>query len=184
MQIDEELRQIRGMLQEIKDRQDIFDCITREARGRDRHDAELTASCYWEDGEDEHGRSVTPGPEYGAKANAGHRAAFSANSHNLTNHACQIEGDVAYCETYVMGGLLSLDQRTCKIALGRYVDRMERRNGIWKIKLRRTVIDMSMEGDASWLRSPAMSGFLKGSRSKDDPSYRRPARDAAAEERW
>ena len=98
----------------MKDRQDILDCLTREARGRDRHDAELTASCYWEDGEDEHGLSITPGPHYGEKANAGHRAVFSGNSHNLTNHTCQIDGDVAYCETYVMGGLLSLDQKPAR----------------------------------------------------------------------
>src|SRR5580704_5679473 len=110
MQLEEEIRQIRGMLQGMKDRQDILDCLTREARGRDRHDAE-----------DEHGLFITPGPQYGEKANAGHRAVFSGNSHNLTNHSCQIDGDVAYCETYVMGGLLSLDQKTCKIALGRYI---------------------------------------------------------------
>jgi hypothetical protein len=184
MQLEEEIRQIRGMLQGMKDRQDILDCLTREARGRDRHDAELTASCYWEDGEDEHGLSVTPGPQYGEKANAGHRAVFSGNSHNLTNHSCQIDGDVAYCETYVMGGLLSLDQKTCKIALGRYIDQLERRHGEWKIKLRRTVIDMSAEGDASWLHTPVMAGFLKGLRSKEDPSYRRPVRGTATDERW
>jgi SnoaL-like domain len=184
MQLEEEIRQIRGMVQGVKDRQDILDCLTREARGRDRHDAELTASCYWEDGADEHGLSITPGPLYGEQANAGHRAAFGGNSHNLTNHTCQIDGNVAYCETYVMGGLLSLDQKNCKIALGRYIDQLERRNGEWKIKLRRTVIDMSAEGDASWLNTPVMSGFLKGLRSKEDPSYRRPVRGTAAEERW
>jgi len=184
MQLEEDIQQIRGLLQGIKDRQDILDCLTIEARGRDRHDAELTASCYWEDGEDEHGLSVTPGPQYGEKANAGHRAGFSGNSHNLTNHTCRIDGDVAYCETYVMGGLLSLDQTTCKIALGRYIDQMERRNGEWKIKLRRTVIDMCAEGDAAWLHTPVMSGFLKGLRSQEDPSYRCPVRGTAADERW
>ena len=95
MQLEEEIRQIRGMVQGVKDRQDILDCLTREARGRDRHDAELTASCYWEDGADEHGLSITPGPLYGEQANAGHRAAFGGNSHNLTNHTCQIDGNVA-----------------------------------------------------------------------------------------
>jgi len=184
MQLDEEIRQIRAMVQGMKDRQDILACLTREARGRDRHDAELTASCYWEDGEDEHGLSITPGPQYGERANAGHGAAFSANSHNLTNHTCQIDGDTAYCETYVMGGMLSLDQRTCKIAIGRYIDQLERRHGEWKIKLRRTVIDMCADGDASWLHAPVMSGFLKGLRSKEDASYRRPVRGSASDERW
>jgi hypothetical protein len=184
MQLDEELEQIRDTLQYLRDRQDILDCITRESRGRDRHDAEMTASCYWADGADEHGLFVTPGAEYGEKANAGHRAAFSGNSHNLTNHTCDIEGDVAHCETYVMGGLLSLDQKSCKIALGRYIDQLQRRNGEWKIKLRRTVIDMVAEGDAAWLKTPAISGFLKGVRSKEDPSYRRPIQGTPADLRW
>ena len=184
MRLDEELEQIRGTLQYMRDRQAILDCITRESRGRDRHDAEMTASCYWADGADEHGLFITPGPEYGEKANAGHRAAFSGNSHNLTNHSCHIEGDAAYCETYVMGGLLSLDQTTCKIALGRYIDELQRRNGEWKIKLRRTVIDMVAEGDAAWLKTPAIAGFLKGVRSKEDPSYQRPVRGSAADPRW
>ena len=52
---DQELEQLRRDVQYLKDRQDILDCIYREARGRDRHDAELTASCYWDEAFDEHG---------------------------------------------------------------------------------------------------------------------------------
>lgn len=184
MHVDSEIVQLRKDVQHLKDRQEILDCLVRETRGRDRHDAELTKSCYWDDGADEHGAVVTAGPEYGDKANAGHRAAFAANSHNLTNHTCEIEGDVANCETYVMGGLLSLDGKTCKIALGRYVDRLERRNGEWRIKLRRCLIDMVAEGDASWLKSAAVSGFLKGLRSRDDVSYHRPIAVSPSGERW
>lgn len=184
MSVENELKEIKALLQYMKDRQDILDCIMREARGRDRFDAELTSSCYWEDGVDEHGTVVTPGPVYGERANEGHRAAFSCNSHNLTNHLCEIDGDVAYCETYVMGGLLSHDQKTCKIALGRYFDQLERRNGVWKIKVRRGTVDMVVEGDASWLQSPAVKGFMKPQRSKDDPSYQRPIEVNSAHERW
>jgi hypothetical protein len=184
MDQEAELQQLRATVRRLKDRQDILDCIVREARGRDRHDAELTASCYWPDGADEHGHSVTPGSEYGEKANAGHRAGFAGNSHNLTNHSCEIDGDVANCETYVVGGLLSPDEKTCKIALGRYIDRLERRGGEWRIKLRRCVIDSVAEGDASWLHSPAIAGFLKGLRSKNDPSYQRPIVVNEQDARW
>jgi hypothetical protein len=184
MSVDEELRQLRTTVQYLKDRQDILDCITREARGRDRFDAALTSSCYWEDGADEHGTVVTPGPEYGEKANAGHQMAFAANCHNLTNHLCEIDGDTAYCETYVIGGLLSHDKKSCKLAMGRYFDQLERRNGVWKIKRRRGTVDMVVEGDASWLSSPAVRGFMKGQRSKDDPSYQRPIEFNSAHERW
>ena len=171
-------------LDEIRARQEIWTCLTREARGRDRHDAELTSSCYWPDGADEHGPHVIPGPEYGEAANAGHRIAFAANSHNLTNHLCEIDGDVANCETYVIGGLLSPDQTVCKVAFARYIDRLERREGQWKIKVRRCVIDAVSEGAADWLLSPEMKGFLRGIRSPNDPSYGRPIEHAPGGERW
>lgn len=176
--------ELRKTVQYLKDRQDILDCLTREARGRDRHDAELTVSCFWEDGYDEHGNTVLPGPEYGEAANAGHARAFAANAHNLTNHLCEIEGDVANCETYVIGGLLSPDEQTCKIALGRYFDRLERRNGEWKIKLRRCTVEMVAEGDASWLHSPSVKGLIRGLRSRDDASYQRPIEIDPNDARW
>jgi hypothetical protein len=181
---DAELQELKTLVHYLKDRQDILDCLAREARGRDRHDAELTAGCFWEDGLDEHGRSVLPGPEYGEKANLGHAAKFAANSHNLCNHLCELEGDVANCETYVVGALLSPDEASCKIAIGRYIDRLERRGGEWRIKLRRVTIESVCEGDASWLRHPNVSGLLKGLRSRDDPSYRRPIEIAAGDVRW
>jgi hypothetical protein len=184
MDLEAELRQIRNTVQYLKDRQDILDCILRECRGRDRQDVAMTASCYWEDGIDEHGPIITRAPDYPARANAGHATYFSATSHNITNHTCEIEGDVAYCESYVIGGLLSLDQKNCKIAPGRYIDQLERRNGEWRIVIRRTVIDMCVEGDASWLHSRAIAGFLKGLWSKEDPSYRRPNRLNPADARW
>ncbi len=176
MDFEAEFKKLAKTVQHMKDRQDILDCLVRESRGRDRHDAKMTSNCYWEDGADEHGTYVSPGPKYGEEANAAHVAGFAGNAHNLCNHSCEIEGDVANCETYVVGGLLSLDGKTCKIALGRYMDRLERRNGEWKIKLRRSIIDMVAEGDASWLQAPVLKGFLKGLRSKEDASYQRPIR--------
>ena len=63
--IDDQLRQLLKDVQYLKDRQAILDVIMRHARGHDRHDAELMNSCFWDDGVDEHGQFVTPGPEYG-----------------------------------------------------------------------------------------------------------------------
>lgn len=184
MDIGEEVRQLRATVQQMKDRQDILDCIVREARGRDRHDEALIASCYWEDGADEHGPMICSAADYPAKANAGHAAFFSANCHNITNHTCEIEGHVATCETYVVGGLLSLDEKTCKIAPGRYIDRLEKRNGEWRIVVRRTIVDMVVEGDATWLETPALTGFLRGARSPEDVSYQRPVQFDGSGPKW
>lgn len=168
----------------LKDRQDILDCIVREARGRDRQDVELTLGCYWPEGFDEHGPSITPAPDYPQRANMGHALFFAATSHSITNHSCELDGDSATCESYVLGALLAKDGKTCKLSPGRYIDRMERRAGEWRILNRRTIVDMAIEGDASWLESPAIRGFLKGSWNKDDASYARPVTIGADGPRW
>jgi hypothetical protein len=41
-----ELAHLAATVRQLKDRQDILDVIVRESRGRDRHDTELSASCY------------------------------------------------------------------------------------------------------------------------------------------
>ena len=181
---NDDLAQMRCDIQLLKDRQEILDCLVREARGRDRHDVELTRSAYWDDGFDEHGPSIMPAPDYPARANAGHAAFFAATQHNLANHSCEIDGDVATCETYVVGTLLSKDQQTCIIAPGRYIDRLERRNGEWRIAARRCTVEMSAQGSTEFLHSAAVKGFPKGTWDKDDLSYHRPIKIGAPGARW
>ena len=66
---DHQHQELRRDIQYLKDRQAIFDCISRHARGHDRHDSELITSCYWEDGIDEHGNAINPVPKYAAWVN-------------------------------------------------------------------------------------------------------------------
>ena len=184
MNIDDEFRTLKSTVQYLRDRQDILDCIQRECRARDRQDIEMMNSCWWEDGVDEHGPIVTKAPEYAARSNKGHGANFHMTSHNISNHLCQIEGDTAYCESYVMGGLYWLDGETTTIAFGRYLDQLERRNDEWRIATRRCTIEMSADTDGSWVHSKNVKGFLKALWSKDDPSYERPIVSKPAGVRW
>lgn len=184
MQANEELAELRATVQYLKDRQDILDVIVRESRGRDRHDAALTASCYWPEGADEHGPVPFAASEYPERANEGHARAFAMNQHNLANHSCEIDGNTAYCETYVVGTLLSLDGQVCTVAAGRYMDQLEKRGGEWRILFRRSTVEAAMQGDASWLQSPAVKGFLKGTRDRQDLSYQRPYVIGGPGARW
>jgi hypothetical protein len=181
-----EFEKLKRTVQHLQDRQDILDCIVRESRSRDRHDVEMMNSCWWEDGADEHGPVVTRATEYAARANAGHAANFQSTSHNITNHLCEIDGDSACCESYVMGGLFWLDNKTTTIAMGRYLDHLEKRNGEWRLLTRRCTIEMTADTDAKWVHSKFVKGFLKGLWSKDDPSYERPivARPSSEGVRW
>jgi len=184
MDIESELKELRAAVRGLKDRQDILDVIVRESRGRDRHDTELTASCYWPEGADEHGLMPFSATEYPELANKGHAGAFSVNQHNLANHICEINGDTAYCETYVVGTMLSLDGLTCTIAAGRYMDQLEKRSGEWRILWRRSTVETAMQGDASWLHTPPVKGFLKGTRDRNDLSYQRPYVIGGPGARW
>ena len=100
----------------------------------------------------------------------------SATHHNLLNHTCDLDGDVAHTETYYLFVGRNRDD-TNWIAGGRYIDRLERREGGWKIALRTNAIEWS--GIVPTL--PIPFGDVPGihlngapSRSPEDPSYQRP----------
>jgi hypothetical protein len=168
------IEQLQRDVQYLKDRLAIQDCIMRHVRGVDRHDVELVRSCYHEDAVDEHGRQLIPGPGYGDWANAAHEEIFTLHAHNITSMNCEIDGDVAYCESYVIGAFLLKDQQRGMFVSGRYVDQLERRDGEWRIVTRRCPIDAVVEGEASLLQLPDARGGLKGVWTTDDVSYQRP----------
>src|SRR5262249_3584727 len=118
---DAALEQLGNDVRYLLDRTAILDCIARHARGHDRHDVDLIASTYHGDGADEHGYAINPGPQYAAWANAQHAASSASHLHNVTTHLCEIDGDVANCESYVMVVLLSPDARSTTIMNGRYI---------------------------------------------------------------
>jgi SnoaL-like domain len=182
---DDQLQQLLRDVQYLKDRQAILDVIMRHARGHDRHDTELMNSCFWADGVDEHGQFVTPGPEYGDWANKTHTAGFFLHLHNITNHTCEIDGDTAHCETYVIGALLprSAPGRATFVS-GRYLDRLERRDGEWRIVVRRTSIEVEIGGDSKWPENEASETFPTGAWDTGDLSYARPLRLDSPSPRW
>ena len=182
-----ELEALRRDVRHLRDRSDILDCIARHARGHDRHDEDLLTGAYHADGVDEHGFTVNEGPAYAAWANAQHAASSTSHLHNITTHLCEIDGDVASCESYVMVVLLSPDATSTTIMNGRYVDRLEKRDGVWRITVRRSTVDAVITGDASMLSHPFFreQGYPKGRRDTRDLSYERPITlDGPEPTRW
>jgi hypothetical protein len=160
----------------LLDRQDILDCLTRFSRGMDRFDRELFLSAFHPDGIIAAGDFVG-GPEALYEwASAMHEQGQSATHHNLLNHTCDIEGDVAHTETYYLYATRNRDE-TNWLAGGRYIDRLERRDGEWKIALRTNVIEWSglvPTMPISYSDVPDIHGNGAPSRSEEDPTYRRP----------
>jgi hypothetical protein len=174
MSTDDELEELRRDVRYLKDRLAVLDCVNNQSRGHDRHDVELMTSVYHDDGVDEHGAAVNSGPEYGEWANRTHAAVFEDHLHNITTHTCEIDGDVAHCESYVFGGMRIRGGQSVTLMGGRYLDRLERRDGAWRIAVRRCTIEWMLSGDSSLLDAGGFKGFIKGTWDRSDPSYARP----------
>ena len=115
MSTEDDIAALQRDVRELKDRQAVLDCIAAHARGCDRHDLDVIGGTYHPDAIDEHGFTTNTGPEYGPWANATHAATSEVHTHNITTHACEIDGDEAHAESYVIVVLLSSDGRTAEI---------------------------------------------------------------------
>ncbi|MGF7236372.1 MAG: nuclear transport factor 2 family protein [Frankia sp.] len=163
-------------LELLLERQDIHDCLTRFSRGMDRFDRELFLSAFHPDAEIAAGPFVgNPAALYDWAAPM-HEQGQYATHHNLLNLTVDIDGDVAHTELYYLFVGRNRDDSNW-IAGGRYIDRLEKRNGEWKIALRTNAIEWSglvPTMDIPFADVPGI--YLNGapSRSKEDPSYQRP----------
>lgn len=159
----------------LLDRQEIADCIYRYTRGLDRHDPVLIASAFWPDAQITYGAVFTsPRDEYAQWAIADDAIRFStAHLHNITQQTIDIQGDTAHVESY----LLAVEERpdqTSQLTAGRYIDRLERRNGEWRIVVREFVLDSKAKLDASIFTPDKTCQPSCGTWDKADLSYARP----------
>lgn len=146
----------------------------RYCRGVDRLDWDLVRSCYHPDGTDDHG-SYKGGIEgFIAWASVG-LLRFESTTHFTGNQLVEVTGDVAWAEHYAVvfhrraadGDEPAADL----IANVRYVDRVERRDGVWRIAERIVLADSNRIEPVKglWLGD----GFPPSRRDRTDPSYRR-----------
>lgn len=163
----------------LQDREEIDTILSTYCRGIDRHDVDLINSAYFPDAHDNHGpfrNMVSEGfPEW---ANALHAERTRAHLHNLTTKSVQIDGDVALADTYVIFTLYMRESEETQFGFGRYIDRLERRDGRWRIADRQTTIDIRMRGDANCYavlnQGTTMSAgaYPQGKWDREDLSYK------------
>ncbi len=178
---------LRQDVRYLMDRTQILDCISGHARGCDRHDIDLITSAYHSDGVDEHGHAINSGMDYGEWANKTHAKTSRVHTHNITTHTCEIDGDTAHAESYVIVVLIGPDGKSAQFITGRYLDRLERRRDDWRIAIRRSTVEGMFLADARVLQSSSFAekGYLVGTRDRGDLSYARPlSMDTPAPARW
>lgn len=160
-------------IQRLLDLQAIRDVVHGYVRGLDRHEDERVVAAYHPDALDRHGPFTGTPDEFVAWANELHEADWIAHQHHLTTHNVELDGDVAHAETYCIGTFLRRDDAVVDMAGGRYIDRLERRDGEWRIAAREVVIEWACSAPREGCRfSPEM--FPDGTWDRSDPSYRRP----------
>lgn len=129
-------------LKALLDREKIRDCLARLARGEDRRDATLIRACYWPDSTTDYGVFAGGFDAYLAWVVPGSDA-IPVTQHVLGQSVVAIEGDAACVETQVISYHrvnMREDERDTCIG-GRYLDRLERRDGEWRIAERTMLYD-------------------------------------------
>lgn len=167
---------MNSKLQDLCDRADILDCMHRYARGMDRLDRRLLRSAYHDGAVDDHVGFVGGVDDFIDWAFAYH-ATQTRHQHYLMNHTADIDGDRAHTETYYLFiGTYRDPTRPLIVSGGRYVDRVERRDGKWAIVARVCLVEWQSEAASSL--GPEALVFLDTiqtvARDSSDTSYKRP----------
>lgn len=158
-------------LARLADRIEIEDVIVRVTRGMDRHDFDLARSAFHEDALDDHGVFIGTAADFLRWAEDLHDATLRGHQHYISNFSVEIDGDEAHAETYVLVAGTQKGGFTTVLGGGRYHDRLERRNGEWKIAAR--VLTVEWWGDENVAQSNAAISHPY-SQDRTDPSYSRP----------
>lgn len=163
--------ELASIVYEMRDRQQIYDCIMRYCRGIDRFDRALAKSAYHPGALDDHGGFVGPADEFIDYAIALHGHWHQRHMHMITNHIVTIDGDTAHSESYYFCRTLNREAPWESLFSGRYLDRLEKRDGKWGIVAR--VCTVEIRDNLSDPNGDQRDGtHLPTSRDRNDPSYR------------
>jgi hypothetical protein len=103
-----------------------------------------------------------------------HLHLFKTHQHITANHHCELDGETAHCETYYIFAGMTKADNALALSGGRYVDRMEKRGGEWRIAARKCLVEwtsanMTVDGMAE-----VYAAVGKIARDPGDCSYDRP----------
>ena len=182
---------------ELIARQKCYDVLTRYCRALDRADVELMRSVYWEDAIDDHGVYQGNAQEFSEFIIKEIQNWFEVTMHAICNIHMEYANDVMCTESYLIAyhkvkgekekieavqgakyyAELDLDKvaDTHHVFLygGRYVDRLEKRQGEWKIAHRRVVMDWNENWPGNTILDDGMFStlLLRGCRGEQDPVF-------------
>ncbi|WP_116368688.1 nuclear transport factor 2 family protein [Parahaliea mediterranea] len=162
-------------LQALLDKQAITELVYAYCNAADRHDNEKMRSLYHEDAIDEHGQFFAGN----AMAFIDTLPAIQENMlilhHNVTTLNIVLDGDRAEGEVYILAfHQVQGENGPLDVLIGgRYFDKYEKRNGVWKYSHRAVVADWVKVDEPSTvnLTHPMIEGSRIGKPKRKDPSY-------------
>jgi hypothetical protein len=191
------LARLEARLDEVEDRQKVYEVLARYCRALDRCDLELMQSAYWEDGWDDHGVFQGNAQEFATFIIAEIQQWFELTMHAICNVSIELDGDTAHTESYLISYCqVKADRGRIEGVFGptylrnvvgsgepapqdflyggRYVDRLEKRNGVWRIAHRTVVMDWNRNEPSRDILDEGMfkALALRGTRDRTDAVYR------------
>ncbi len=168
-----------GELQALLDKQAITEVLYRYARACDRGDLDLMRACFHADAMRDEGHTHLPMSEYIDKWAALIVHPARVVTHSLSNVLVEVEGDCAQAEAHVLNftRLKKDGEKFDTLTMSRFIDRFERRGGVWRIAVHRVVYDWNHEMPfaETWgrgLMAAAPEALVRGRRKPDDLLYR------------
>jgi SnoaL-like domain len=161
-------------LQEMLDHYQIKKTLSEYCQGCDRCDEPRMAGVYAQDSWDDHGETKMPGPQFSQIMIKRIVAETESLYHMLGQSVIHVQGDHAGAETYFLAATRTRREdgiEMCNQLGGRFVDRLCRENGHWRISHRTVVRDWSISlavTEPVWTETAQLT---EGQRSNADPCY-------------
>jgi hypothetical protein len=180
------------------DRAAIENLLGLYCRAIDRLDVELLKSVYHPDGVDDHGAISANAHEFAERVIAMLRESCVSTIHTVTHSVIDVHDVEATSESYYLAihtiaadeaaigrffgatyleeqrAARRLDRRHEYVCAGRYLDRLAKRDGVWRIARRKMTNEWGVCRPEQTVTEGVPGAFsVTGSRDRDDPVYHR-----------
>lgn len=151
-------------------KQEITEVLYRYARGCDRRDEAALLSCFHADSQHEHGAFKGTSRDFIAFLMK-YEESVSRSAHMITNMLIEVKGDRAVSEAHFLAHARLTDPATGeernRFSKGRYLDRLEKRDGAWRIYHRTGITELDRYMGALDLKATG----LEPGQKPHDPLY-------------
>lgn len=169
-------KRLEEQLQALLDKQAIMELINTYCNAADRHDNEKFRQLYHEDAIDDHGSFFKGLAMDFMEKLPDIQASMEILHHNVTTVNIKLDGERGEGEVYIIAfHRIRTEEGPIDLLIGgRYFDRYEKRDGIWKFSYRAVDADWAYLNNPSQvnLDNPIIQGAHIGKPGQDDPSYR------------